>query len=259
MVQLSMGIAGSVTPATVAGTLAIINAENLCGLTLTQVARHGAPSIYSSFSGVMDLKTGVFVCGAPEGVLMDCAAVEMARHYGLPTCCGGFSNSSRSLSAEACAEGAMTAMASLLTGSDMLVGLGGLDRAGVMSIEKVVLDAEIWRWLGRIRDGINIDEGTLGFDAIKRQGPGGAFLSDPHTLKYLRKDFMIPQITGYYVAGRLDHSVDDLIEHAKKRTREILATHKPALLSKEAATRVGEVARKHGILLGNGKQIFEHA
>ena len=259
MVQLSMGIAGSVTPATLAGTMAVINAENLCGLALTQLASRGAPSLYSTFSGVMDLKTGVFVCGAPEGVLLDCAAVEMARYYGLPTCCGGFSNSSRTLSAEACAEGAMTAMAALLTGSDMLVGLGGLDRAGVMSIEKVVMDAEIWRWLSRIRAGIQVDEGTLGFDAIRRQGPGGVFLSDPHTLKYLRKEFMIPQITGYHSPGSIDHFADDLIEHAKKRTKEILTTHKSPLLSKEVAHRVGEVARKHGILLKNGKQIFEHA
>lgn len=259
MVQLSMGIAGSVTPATLAGTMAIINAENLCGLAMTQVASRGAPSLYSTFSGVMDLKTGVFVCGAPEGVLLDCAAVEMARHYGLPTCCGGFSNSSRTLSAEACAEGAMSAISALLTGSDMLVGLGGLDRAGVMSIEKVVMDAEIWRWLSRIRAGIQVDEGTLGFDAIKRQGPGGAFLSDPHTLKYLRKEFLIPQITSYHSPGRLDHFADDLVEHAKRRTKEILTTYKPPLLSKEVADRVGEVARKHGILLKDGKQIFEHA
>ncbi len=259
MVHLSMGIAGSVTPITVAGSLAVINAENLCGLTISQVANPGAPSIYSSFSGVSDLKTGVFLCASPEGVLMDVAGIEMARHYGLPSCCGGPSNSARTMSAEAGYQSAITAMASLLTGSDLMVGLAGLDRAGMMSLEKLVMDCEVWRWLERVRAGIEVNEATIGFDAIKRQGPGGMFLSDPHTLKYLRKDMMTPQITGFHAPGEPDYSVDDLIEYSRKRTKEILSTHRPLLLSKGVAEEVGNVAKKYGILLKDGKQVFEHA
>ncbi len=259
MVQLSMGIAGSVTPVTVAGTLAVINAENLCGLTMSQVSNPGAPSIYSSFSGVADLKTGVFLCASPEGVLIDSAGIEMARHYGLPSCCGGPSNSARTMSAEAGYQSAITAMASALTGSDLMVGLAGLDRAGMMSLEKLVMDCEVWRWLERVRAGIEVNDATIGFDAIKRQGPGGMFLSDPHTLKYLRKDMMTPQITGFHAPGEPDHSVDDLMEYSKKKTKEILSTHKPLLLSRDVAERVGRVAKKYGILLKDGRQIFDHA
>lgn len=259
MVHLTMGIAGQVTPVTVAGTLAVINAENLCGICISQTASPGAPGFYSSFSGVADLKTGVFLCASPEGILMDAAAVEMARHYGLPSCAGGPSNSSKTLSAEAGYQTSMTSMAGMLVGSDIMVGLGGMDRAGMISKEKIVMDCENWRWLERIRSGIAVDEGTLAFDAVKRQGPSGMFLSDPHTLKYMRKDLMIPQITGYHASGEPDYSRDDLIEYAKKRTKEIIATHKPRLLSKEEAGRVGKVAEKYGILLKSGKQIFEHA
>jgi hypothetical protein len=75
----------------------------------------------------------------------------------------------------------------------------------------------------------------------------------------MRKDVMIPQITGYHAGGEPDHSRDDLIEYAKKKTKEILSTHRPQLLSEEQAARVGKVAEKYGILLKNGKQIFEHA
>jgi trimethylamine--corrinoid protein Co-methyltransferase len=259
MVHLSMGIAGSVTPVTVAGTLAVINAENLCGLTISQVASPGAPSFYSSFSGVTDLKSGIFLCGTPEGILMDTAGIEMAKHYGLPSCSGGPSNAARTLSAEAGYQTAMTAMASMLTGSDIMVGLGGLDRAAMMSFEKLVMDSEVWRWIKRLRAGINIDDASIGIDAIKRQGPGGVFLSDPHTLKYMRKDLMIPQVTGYHLPGEPDYSIDELIEYSKKKTKEILLNHRPQLLDKDVADRVGKVAQKYGILLKNGKQIFEHA
>lgn len=259
LVHLTMGIAGSVSPVTVAGTLAIINAENLCGLTMCQIANPGSPSIYSSFSGVSDLKSGFFVCGTPEGVLMDSAAVEMAKHYGLPTCAGGPGTSARSLSAEAGYQSAISTMAGILTGSDMLVGLGGLDRDSMVSPEKLVMDCELWRWLKRLRAGVTVDDATLAFDAIKRQGPGGVFLSDPHTLKHMRKCLMIPQVTAYHLPGEPNYAMDELIEHAKKRTKEILSEHKPPLLSKDVAARVGSVAERYGILLADGKQIFPHA
>lgn len=259
MVQLSMGIAGQVTPVTVAGSLAVINAENLCGITISQVASPGAPNFYSSFSGVADLKTGVFLGASPEGVLMDIAATEMARHYGLPSCAGGPGNSAKTLGVEAGCQSVYSLMASVLVGSDLMVGLGGLDRDGMISYEKVVLDCEVWRWLQRLRAGFSVDDDTLAFDAIKRKGPSGVFLSDPHTLKFMRRELMIPQITAYHMPGEPDRSRDDLVEHAKKRVKEILATHKPRLFSKEEAERVSMVAEKYGILLKNGKQIFEHA
>jgi len=247
MVHLTMGIAGSVSPVTVAGTLAMINAENLCGLTVSQVASPGAPSIYSSFSGVSDLKTGLFLCGTPEGILMDVAAIEMARHYGLPSCAGGPSNSARSLSVEAGMQTAMTAMASMLAGSDIMVGLGGINRAAMMSLEKLVMDCELWRWLVRLRQGIDVNEGTLGFDAIKRQGPGGLFLSDPHTLKYMRKDLLIPQVTAYHAAGEPDYSSDELVEYSKRKVKDILCNHKPPLLDTGTFSKVSKIAKKYGI------------
>jgi trimethylamine--corrinoid protein Co-methyltransferase len=252
VVNLSMAIAGAVTPVTVAGSLTVVNAENLCGLTLTQLARRGAPSIYSSFSGVTDLRSGVFLCGTPEGVLLDSAAVEMARHYGLPSCAGGPSNTATTLSAEAGYQSMMTAMGASLVGADMMVGLGGLDRAGMVSAEKLVIDCEVWRWLERLRRGIDIDAHTLGIDAIARQGPGGTFLSDAHTLRHMRKDLLVPQVTAYHTQG----AKDQLVEHATRRVKELLASHKPMPFEPAQAERVAAVAKKYGVVRPDGSQLF---
>lgn len=258
VVNLSMAIAGAVTPISVAGSLAVINAENLCGLTIGQLASPGAPCIYSSFSGVMDLKTGVFLCGTPEGVLMDSAAVQMARRYGIPCCSGGPSNAARTLSTEAALQSAFTAMAAVVAGADMMVGLGGVDRAGMMSREKIVMDAEAHRWLKRLAKGMDVNDLTMGFDALERQGPGGTFLSDPHTLKLMRKELLIPQVTNHHSGPVAGAETDELLESAKKRVSEILHTHRPPLLDDEAARRVGDVARKYGIVRDDGTQIFDH-
>lgn len=256
VVHLSMGIAGSVSPVTVAGTLAIIAAENLCGITMSQAASPGAPCIYSSFSGVTDLRSGVFLCGTPEGIIMDTAATEMAHHYGLPSCAGGPSNASRSLHAESGYQTGMTAMAAALAGSDLVVGLGGIDRAAMMSAEKLVMDCEAWRWLKRLRQGVEIDEERLGLDAIRRQGPGGTFLSDPHTLRHMRKDLLVPQVTAYHPMGQPDPTRDEMVVYAKTRVKEILSKHRPEPLEPLAAEKVGEICRRHGILHKDGSLIF---
>jgi len=256
VINLSMAIAGAVTPASVAGSLAVINAENLCGLTMTQLAAPGAPSIYSSFSGVMDLKSGVFLCGTPEGILMDSAATMMGRHYGLPTCAGGPSNAARSLSSEAGLETALTAAAALLSGADMMVGLGGIDRAGMISKEKIVMDCELWRWLRHLRRGIDISEATLGLDAVARQGPGGTFLSDAHTARCLRKEFMIPQVTTYHVNREPDRSEDEMVTYAIRRARDILESHKVLRLEGEVAKKVEEIAARYGVVMPDGSSVI---
>jgi trimethylamine--corrinoid protein Co-methyltransferase len=257
MAHLSMGIAGSATPITLAGTLAVVNAENLCGLTISQVANPGAPSIYSSFSGITDLKSGIFLCGTSESILLDTAAIEMAKHYGLPSCAGGPSNAARSLSAEAGYQTAMSAMASMLTGSDLMVGLGGLDRAGMMSLEKLVMDCEMWRWLERLRAGMRLDETTIGLEAIKRVGPGGTFLSDSHTLEFLRRDLQIPQATSYHATVEPNYSLDELIEYSKKKTNEILSTYKPSLLPPDLIEKTGEISKRYGIDIKKCAEVFE--
>lgn len=256
VVHLSMAIAGSVTPVTVAGSLAVIAAENLCGITMAQAANPGAPCIYSSFSGVTDLRSGVFLCGTPEGVLLDTAAVEMAHHYGLPSCAGGPSNASRSLHAESGYQTAMTAMAAALSGSDLVVGLGGIDRAAMLSPEKLVMDCEVWRWMKRLREGVDIDDDRLGLEAIARQGPGGVFLSDPHTLRHMRRDLMIPQVTGYHAQGQPGPTEDEMLTFARKKVKDILSTYEPPLLDGDVAEKVGAVADRYGIDRGVDPRII---
>jgi trimethylamine:corrinoid methyltransferase-like protein len=53
-------------------------------------------------------------------------------------------------------------MAAVAAGADMMVGLGGVDRAGIMSREKLIMDVEAHRWLKRLASGIQVDDLTIG-------------------------------------------------------------------------------------------------
>jgi trimethylamine--corrinoid protein Co-methyltransferase len=57
LIYLSYGMAGATTPITPAGTLTLLNAELLAGLTISQLVREGAPLIPGYIAGFMDMKS----------------------------------------------------------------------------------------------------------------------------------------------------------------------------------------------------------
>jgi trimethylamine--corrinoid protein Co-methyltransferase len=75
---------GSTAPITEEGMVAQINAEILCGITLAQLVREGAPVLYGSVptrARMDDLNESY---GAPEFNQYNIDCVQMARFYGLP-------------------------------------------------------------------------------------------------------------------------------------------------------------------------------
>jgi trimethylamine--corrinoid protein Co-methyltransferase len=82
-------MAGATSPVTLAGTLVMNNAETLAGITLSQVARRGAPVIYGSATTAMDLRFASASVGTPELALLSAGAAQMARRYLLPSWVAG--------------------------------------------------------------------------------------------------------------------------------------------------------------------------
>ncbi len=86
---LSMAMAGATAPVTLAGALVTHNAEILGGITLSQLARKGAPVIYGSSTTAMDLRLGTASVGTPEAALVSGAVACLARYYKIPSYVGG--------------------------------------------------------------------------------------------------------------------------------------------------------------------------
>lgn len=86
---LPMVMAGATGPVTLAGTLAVHNAEVLGGIVLHQLTNRGAPVIYGSSSTIFDLTRLTAPVGAPELGMLSAAAAELARFYLLPSFVAG--------------------------------------------------------------------------------------------------------------------------------------------------------------------------
>ena len=86
---LSMCMAGGSSPQTLAGTLALHNAEVLAGLVMVQLAERGAPVLYSSSTTGMDLRLGAASVGTPETGLLNACLAQIARRYDIPSWVAG--------------------------------------------------------------------------------------------------------------------------------------------------------------------------
>jgi len=86
---LSMVMAGSTAPVTLAGTLVIHNAEVLAGIVLGQLTNKGAPNLYGSSTTILDLKTAAVTVGCPELAMLSAAVAGLAGYYNLPSYIAG--------------------------------------------------------------------------------------------------------------------------------------------------------------------------
>ena len=86
---LSMAMAGSTAPVTLAGTLVVHNAEVLTGIVLGQLTNKGAPNLYGSSTTIMDLKRAAVSVGCPELAMLGAGVASLARYYNLPSYIAG--------------------------------------------------------------------------------------------------------------------------------------------------------------------------
>lgn len=229
---VAMPIACATAPATVAGTLVVTNAEVLAGIATLQLIQPGASTFYGACSTVIDLRTGVAACGGPEDVLLQMAAAQMARWYGLPCSIGTFACGAKWPNWQAGVENMLSGAASFLAGADMLCGAGLLYGARVFSYEQLLLDVEICRVLVHLAEGIATTDEDLAVAVIEAVGPGGHFLGHQHTIGHMRRMWMARFFDRHAwedwdAAGRPDPA-----GAARERVLRIMRDHRPPPLDR---------------------------
>ncbi len=186
--------AGATAPITLAGTLVQQNAEALMGVILTQLVNPGTPVLYSAVPVTMDMRTMSFLMGSIESGLMNAAITQMAHYYRLPCYITVGTTDSKVPDAQAAHESASTAMLAALAGGNFIhEAFGMLDGAMTVSYAQYVIDNDIVGSCLRTLRGIDINRDTLAFDIIAKVGPGGNYLSEEHTVKYMRTESYSPQ------------------------------------------------------------------
>jgi trimethylamine:corrinoid methyltransferase-like protein len=227
----SMPLAGATGPVSVAGMALLSNVEVLSQVVLYQVARPGLPLIYGAGGTFLDLRTAVFRGHTQETDLLGLALCDLAHWYGLPVNVNGLSTGARHLGLEAFANGARSGLVYTLAGADELFGIGLLDGAQTLSLEKLFLDAEVVRMIRAI---------VAGPSAGARSRQKGVPIYHPDRRKG-------PSRSGAEWAGESGPRPVHEIDWAAEQVRDILAGHEPAPLPSGVLEELYRIAAAHPI------------
>ncbi len=148
---------------------------------------------------------------------------------------------------------AQSGFETLLTGSimaqsgiDIIWGAGQLETQKSVSFEKLLVDNDLIGMIVRTVEGIKVDEDSLALDLIKKVGPKGKFLQEPHTMKYYLKEHPATLITDRHSRRKWEKlGSKDMAETAKQKVEEILKTHQPTPLPKEIQNRLNEILYRY--------------
>jgi trimethylamine--corrinoid protein Co-methyltransferase len=218
-------MAGATSPITMAGTAVQTHAEFLGMLTIAQLQREGIPVIYGGSAGPMDLRVGALSYGAPERNVMLGANTDIADYFNLPSFSSAGTVDSACPDFQAGQSKALAWMTRLMQGASLGIWFGSLLTGSTVAPEQIVLDADLYRAVRSLLKGMRLDAEHLADEAIRRVGPGGNFLTDEHTLAWMRSD-------EYYASPLVNHAGElgsSMLDRAHERVQNILAGHQPAV------------------------------
>jgi len=254
LVILPMPQLGGTGPATIAGSLVQHHAEALSGIVITQLINKGAPVVYGGSPGLLEPLYATSNIATPETMLLYTAYVEIAKYFGLPT--EGYIglSDSRRVDAQAGAETMMGAMIATLKGINICAGPGMLEFESVVSLEKLVIDDEIVGLAYRFARGFDINDETLAVDVIASVKPGGSFLGQRHTVKWIRREYLLTKIFDRMDETRFtSKNRPTIINSARDKMEEIL--RKPIIhelpkdIERDLDKWIQENCKKYGVTL----------
>ena len=189
-------LAGSMSPATLAGTLVQQTAEVLAVVTYAQIVRPGARVMYGSFASNVDMRSGSPALGTPEYTKAALASGQIARKLGLP-----YRSSNTTMSncndAQAAYESQMSLWGSIMGGAHLVNHAAGWLEGGLTaSFEKLIIDAEMLQMMAEYLRPIELSDDELALDAIAEVGPGGHHFGTAHTLQRYETAFYEPLISS---------------------------------------------------------------
>ncbi|MEM9206360.1 MAG: trimethylamine methyltransferase family protein [Pseudomonadota bacterium] len=188
-------LGGANTPASVAPSVAQLNAEALSALAYTQVIRKGCPAIYGHYLSSVSMKSGAPMAGTPEISLMNLMIGQMARYYRVPWRTSNTLGGAKTFDAQAGYESATTLQAVIFAGANYIWHSAGWNEAGMhCSMAKFVVDAEQCAMAYRMAEGIRWDDFDEGIAAVADIGPGGHYLGHAHTLENFQRAFFMPEL-----------------------------------------------------------------
>ncbi|MDA7424346.1 trimethylamine methyltransferase family protein [Thalassococcus lentus] len=225
---------GATAPATLAGFLAQSLAETLASLVMVHAIKPGHPMVFSNWPFVIDLRSGAFAGGGAEVALMNAASAQLSNWLGLPSGVASSMTDAKAIDAQYGVEKGMTALAAALGGGNLIYESAGMTASLLgASFEAFVIDDETNAAAYRVLRGVEVNEETLGYQAICDTVLGdGHFLGSGQTYAAMERDYYYPTLADRDAPITwAEAGAPELWGRARSKAIEILNTHHPQYLT----------------------------
>jgi trimethylamine--corrinoid protein Co-methyltransferase len=220
---LAMPTLGTTAPATLAGALAMGDAEIISACVLMQLVAPGAPVFHSMMQAWADPRTGGYV-----SYPLDCrgryAPVEMAHHWGIPALGGSYGTDAKQAGTwQSAAEPALDPFMVALAGAEIVTGIGLSRTYTLLYPEQIIMDSDLYHRARHYLKSLDVTPETLAVDVVRAVGPAGHFLAQKHTRQHMRTA----------LKRAITHQLDDQnqyidpAEFARRRVDWILKNYEP--------------------------------
>lgn len=234
---------GGTAPVTLAGAVALGNAEMLSGLVMHQLKRAGAPFLYGHGVHHLDMRETISVYGAPEFQLARVLAAEMGRFYHLPVWGYAAHSDSKVVDGQAAVDAQFSVLVALLAKTNLNHDVGYLESGLTHSPEYMVLTDEIIKMTRSFANGFALDDEALALEVIHQVGPGGQFMTQEHTLTHWRELWM-PKLFDRTRLERWEmRGSKDVNARARERTLAILDEHRVEALPDSVEQEIETILR----------------
>jgi trimethylamine--corrinoid protein Co-methyltransferase len=178
---------------TPAGTLVLLLAELLAGLTISQVIKQGTPIVLGMLPVYFDMKAMLNFYD-PQSILLNIACADLMEYYNLPHCGTSGSGTGWGMDLLAADTYWMNSLTFALAKGGLAPFIGDSLGAKAISPTTILHVHEIIDQALRFASGFRLDEAQFAVDEILEVGTGGSFITSPSTLNNYKDGYYISRI-----------------------------------------------------------------
>lgn len=233
--------AGTNSPMTPVGAVALDNVGVLLGLVLSQLNREGAPYIMPGMPPApMDMRT----LNAPYAYPVRGIFQAMAQMYKLPAFGLGGVTDAKVVDQQAAAEAALTLLAESLVGGNIIHDVGYLESGLCYSFSLLAICNDIIGWVEAFMKGIDVSDETLALDVIKAAGHEGKYLSIKHTRKHYKSEWYPTLFERDNYSNWEAKGSKTLSQRAGELVENILSSHKVEPLPEDVQAQIHKIVER---------------
>jgi trimethylamine--corrinoid protein Co-methyltransferase len=232
-VYVNYGMAGVNTPITPYGSLSMLMAEILAGVTLSQLIQEGSKIIAGCLNAFMDMRTMLNFYD-PTSYLLNVACAEMMAYYRIPHY--GNSGNAVGWGSDIIAAGHqwMNHVMACMGNAGMAAFVGTVLGSKAFSPKLAVYADEVIAQARRISKGFEIDDHSVLASEIEAVGPAGNFLASDLTLTHFRGAYFQSAIfPNYTMEDWCSHDRPHAENYLSRYTMQLIKSSEPGDETKE--------------------------